>query len=123
MSLNDDSHQSNPDTLIDKKGERLPFWKESVVSLSGREIIRIRSSLFYCLGLLSIAVGVLLFINNISGGMFFLTNSTILFLYPLVRFLFGGKDSLAGFISTIILDAFLKHKFDAYLEKKRKKRR
>jgi uncharacterized membrane protein len=73
--------------------------------------------------LLSIAVGVLLFANNINGGFFFLTNSTILFLYPPVRFLFGGKDSLAGFILTIILDAFLKHKFDAYLEKKRKKRR
>jgi hypothetical protein len=80
MSLNDDSHQSNPDTLIDKKGERLPFWKESVVSLSGREIIRIRSSLFYCLGLLSIAVGFLLFINNISGGMFFSIHWFVFFL-------------------------------------------
>jgi hypothetical protein len=123
MNLNNESQQSNPDNLVDGQSQRLPFWKESVIGLSGREVTRIRSSLFYCLGLLSIAVGVLLFANNINGGFFFLTNSTILFLYPLVRFLFGGKDSLAGFILTIILDAFLKHKFDAYLEKKRKKRR
>jgi len=123
MNLNNESQQSNPDNLVDGQSQRLPFWKESVIGLSGREVTRIRSSLFYCLGLLSIAVGFLLFANNINGGFFFLTNSTILFLYPLVRFLFGGKDSLAGFILTIILDAFLKHKFEAYLEKKRKKRR
>ncbi|NDA88472.1 MAG: hypothetical protein EBY14_13330 [Betaproteobacteria bacterium] len=90
----------------------LPFWKESIVTLSGRNATRIRSSLFYGLGILSIIAGILLVTYDKQYGTFFILNSSILFLYPLVRFLFGGKDSLVAFVWTIVLDYYLKSKLN-----------
>jgi len=88
----------------------LPFWQERVVNLRGREIVRIRSSIFYYGGLISIVLGLVLISYKEQSGGFLIINSTVLFLYPLVRFLFGGKDSLVAFIVTIVFDQFLKHK-------------
>jgi len=100
----------------------LPFWKEEVVNLRGREVVRVRSSIFYYGGLISIVLGFVLISYKVDGGAFLLVNSTVLFLYPPVRFLFGGKDSLAAFIVTIILDQFLKHKVREYSTKKSRRR-
>lgn len=100
----------------------LPFWKEEVVNLRGREVVRIRSRIFYFGGLISIVLGFVLISHKVGGGAFLVLNSTILLLYPPVRFLFGGKDSLAALIVTIILDQFLKHKVREYSAKRNRRR-
>ena len=50
-----------------------------------------------------------------------ITLTPILLLYPLVRFLFGGKDSLGAAIVTVILEEHLKGRLFNAIEKRKRK--
>ena len=99
----------------------LKWWHETVINYNGQKVIRIKSSLFYFIGIISVVTGILMIINQIPGGTFLFLNCTIFFLYPAIRFLFGGKDSIAGAITTVIVDVYIKSKIEKSIKKQRKK--
>ena len=77
---------------------------EIVEDWTGKKIKRYRSDHIYALGLMFLLVGMALIAMDFSFGF---TMVAVLFpicmLYPTVRFLFGGKDSIGAVIVTAIL--------------------
>jgi hypothetical protein len=58
------------------------------------------------------------------GGFLVLTLAPCLLLYPLIRFLFGGKDSVGAVITTAVVEEIVKGEiFKAIERSSRKKRR
>jgi len=95
---------------------------ETVDTLRGNKTTRIKSSLFYFLGWLCLSVGILLITEEIWIGAFFvLTACPWFFLYPPVRFLFGGKDSVAAVVGTVVIEEILKSNIKKIGNEKRKK--
>ncbi len=99
----------------------IPYLNETVINYNGQKVVRIKSSFFYLVGMLSVVAGIIMMSYEIPGGTFLFLNCTIFFLYPAVRFLFGGKDSVAGVIATFVVDAFIKSKIEESVKKRRKK--
>ena len=96
---------------------------ETVEALSGNKVTRIKSSLFYWIGFLCIPIGIFLITKEIMFGAFLvLTACPCFLLYPLVRFLFGGKDSVAAVVGTVVIEEILKSNIKKIGNKKRKKR-
>ena len=82
---------------------------ETVETLRGNKVERIKSSLFYLLGICCLPVGYFLITNDIILGAFLiLTACPFFLLYPLVRFMFGGKDSVAAVVATVVIEEVLK---------------
>lgn len=82
---------------------------ETIRAFSGNYVSRVRSSLFYWGALLSFGAGVtLLYYNYMSGGFLILTLTPCLLLYPLIRLLFGGKDSVGAVVSTAVVEEVTK---------------
>ena len=97
---------------------------ETVEAINGKKVTRLRSSLFYWVGLVSIGVGVYLISEKPTfGGFLALTFGPFLLLYPPVRFFIGGKDSVGGVIATAVVEEVLKHKIENALTNKGKQRR
>lgn len=97
---------------------------ETVEAINGKEVKRLKSSLFYWSGLLSIGVGIYLVSEEMMiGGFLIITVGPFFLLYPLVRFLIGGKDSVGGVIATAVLEEVLKQKIENALTNKDKRRR
>jgi hypothetical protein len=95
--------------------------QEEVTNLQGKKVVRIKSSLFYLLSLLSLVVGLIFLIQEIPFGLLLVaTIFPILLLYPLIRFLFGGKDGLLVVLLTIFFEEYLKKKIVDIAEKKKK---
>ncbi len=117
--MNNQKISSNTKNLIKKI--KLPWWKECVLNFNEQEVVRVKSVLFYLIGLLSAVVGIVMILFQIPGGPFLFLNCTILFLYPAVRFLFGGKDSVLAMVWTIVFDFYLKSKIEDSIKKSRKK--
>lgn len=93
-----------------KEKKQVGMLNEEVLNYQGEKVSRIKSSYFYLLGVLTLAIGIVLTIyNNLFGLVFILFLSPTLFLYPLVRFFLGGKDSQFAFITTSILSTYLKY--------------
>ena len=89
---------------------------EEVETLRGR-----KSSFFYWSGLGFLVLGIALIINEFMFGVFLiLTVFPCLMLYPLIRFLFGGKDSLGAVVTTWIVEEVLKYEISKIGKKKRK---
>ncbi|WP_260294131.1 hypothetical protein [Sedimenticola hydrogenitrophicus] len=97
---------------------------ETVEMITGKYKKRIQSSIFYWSSLISFSVGVYLIVNDKMIGAFFaITLAPFLLLYPLVRFLFGGKDSVGVVVATAIAEEVIKHKvFKAIDESSKRKR-
>lgn len=98
---------------------------ETVRVFSGNYVTRLRSALFYWTALLSFITGsVLLYHDFMVGGFLVLTLAPCLLLYPLIRFLFGGKDSVGAVVTTAIAEEILKGEILKASEKssRRKKR-
>ena len=112
----DDEKQS-----VELKGKTLPYWNETVINYKGEKVVRIKSNFFYLIGILSVVAGILMITYQIPGGVFLFLNCTIFFLYPAVRFLFGGKDSVAGAITTVVVDTYIKSKIEESVKKRRNK--
>lgn len=94
---------------------------ETVEAVTGRRVTRLRSSIFYLGGLASFIVGILLILNEqLGGGGLVLFLAPCLLLYPVVRFLFGGKDSVAAAVTTVVVEEVLKNEIRKAANKKRK---
>jgi hypothetical protein len=65
--------------------------------------------LFYWGALLSFVTGItLLYHGYMVGGSLVMTLTPCLLLYPLIRFLFGGKDSVGAVITTVVVEELMK---------------
>lgn len=96
---------------------------EEVETLRGRKIERIKSGFFYWSGLGLLVLGIILISNKLMiGGFMVLTVFPCLMLYPLIRFLFGGKDSLGAVVTTVIVEEVLKNEIAKIGNKKKRKR-
>lgn len=83
---------------------------ENYETLRGRKVTRVKSSVFFLASLTSFIVGILMFDNgNLKGGILLIfTIVPILLLYPVIRFFFGGKDSLVAVVGTIVVEEVVK---------------
>jgi hypothetical protein len=110
-----DKKQSTPET------SKWPY--ETVKMLNGKYNKRIRSSIFYWASLISLSVGIYLITNDKMIGAFFsITLSPFLLLYPLVRFFFGGKDSVGAVVATAVIEEVIKHKITKTIDENSKKK-
>ena len=83
---------------------------EEVETLRGRRIERVKSGIFYYSGWICLILGIVLVSNEIMlGGFLVLTAFPCLMLYPLIRYLLGGKDSLLAVATTVIVEEVLKN--------------
>lgn len=97
---------------------------ETVKTLNGNNVTRIKSSIFYWLSAILFILGVHLLTKQILfGGFLSLTLAPFLILYPPIRFLFGGRDSVAAVVTTAVVEEVLKAKIGDALSDKKKKRR
>ena len=87
-------------------------------------IRRIKSGWFYVTGIALLIFGIhLVSEGNFYGISLILTAFPCLLLYPFVRFLIGGKDSILGAFLTLIFEEVLKHKLISWAEDTEKKKR
>ncbi|MCP1675456.1 hypothetical protein J2T57_002606 [Natronocella acetinitrilica] len=101
-----------------------PWPYETVLSISGNCVTRVRSSVFYFSAALTLALGVYLISEAIMfGGLLVMTIAPCLGLYPLVRFLFGGKDSVGAAVTTVVVEEYLKSELKSRAEKSSRRKR
>lgn len=117
----DDIDDKNIDNII-KKNPYLAWWEEEVLNRKGAKVVRTKSGLFYLLGWISLFTGFAMIAYEVPAGSFLFLNCTILFLYPAVRYSFGGKDSLLGVAATVVVDAYVKSKIEESVKKRSKRR-
>jgi hypothetical protein len=97
---------------------------ETILTLNGSRVRRLKSNLFYFLSTFSFIFGVALLISEKTAGYFFLfTLFPIFLIYPLVRFFFGGKDSLAGVVVTVVTSELVKQKLINKIDRQYNQRR
>ena len=121
----DKSKEGIDDKNVEKirtKDVDLAWWQEEVLNIKRVKVVRTKSGLFYLLGWISLFAGFAMIAYEIPAGSFLFLNCTILFLYPAVRYLFGGKDSLLGAAATVIVDAYVKSKIEESVKKRSKRR-
>ena len=96
---------------------------ETIKTLNGNTVTRIRSSVFYWAALILLPIGIYLVTEKIYiGATISITLVPCLLLYPLIRFLFGGKDSVAAIVTTVDVEEVLKAKISNALNDKKKRR-
>ena len=84
---------------------------------------RFKSGLFYYASIISFISGWIMLINDLPlGGFLIITASPFFLLYPLVRFLFGGKGGLLPAVVTFLAQEVIKSKIQSSLDKNKKKR-
>ena len=97
--------------------------QETVKTLNGNIVTRVKSSVFFWAAFLAFAVGVYLLTQEVYvGASLIITLAPCLLLYPLIRLLFGGKDSVAAVVTTVVVEEVVKSKVINALEKKKRKR-
>ena len=95
------------------------FYEEVETFSGNKKIRRVRTAFLVILGILCIPLGLyLIFAHEIYFGAFLiLTLSPCLLLYPLIRFfVFGGKDSFAGVVATVVVEEVIKSKLKKKLK-------
>lgn len=102
-----------------RAGARTASWPyETILAFSGNYVTRIRSSIFYWGALLSFDGGVaLLYDGSMIGGFLALTLTPCLLLYPLIRLLFGGRDSVGAVITTAVVEEIVKGEISKAIER------
>ena len=94
---------------------------ETLKNPDGSEHRRVTSENIYLLGLLFLFGGLLLLKNGITfGGFMSLTLFPVCMLYPVIRFLFGGKDSVAAVVTTVVVEEVLKKEIGKKIDRERK---
>lgn len=97
---------------------------EEIETLRGRRVKRVKTSVFYWSGLVFFIVGVVLIYHEMMmGALLILTLFPCLMLYPIVRFLFGGRDSLGAVVTTAIVEEVLKNEIKNIGQDKKKRKR
>ena len=95
---------------------------ETAEAINGNRVTRIKSSLFYWTGLVFFIIGIWMVAEKgwFIGAGLSLTLAPCLVLYPPIRFLFGGKDSVAGVVATVVVEEVIKHKITNKIEKRKR---
>ena len=97
---------------------------ETGLSWGGEPVIRVKTSIFIIGAVVSIFLGVVLLLEEIYFGAFMvITLAPFLLLYPVVRFLFGGKDSIGVAALTAVTEELIKSEVIKKIEKRKKKRK
>ena len=100
---------------------------ETVKTLNGkRQVRRLKTSFILTCGVLFIPLGIFLLYQEKGFGFFLIVPVAPCFLiYPAVRLLFfGGKDSVAGVVTTVVIEEVTKAKIkDSFKKRRRKKRK
>jgi hypothetical protein len=101
---------------------------ETVSGLNGEKVTRVKTSLIHqvayaliLIGFLLVFFGALFGYNRILEVGFFLLITAVpfLFLYPVIRFVIGGRDSLFGIVLTMLVEHGIKKKMNFYGKRKR----
>jgi hypothetical protein len=100
--------EPEPRKPIPAKKEREPI---------GTDIFMWGAFISFCIGLYAI-IG----LEKLWGLTLILTVTPCLLLYPLVRFLFGGKDSIGAAVVTFIAEEYLKSRITNAIKKSNEKR-
>lgn len=96
---------------------------ENCRSRNGKTFRRIRSSAFIWASLISLIVGVdLLYRQVVFGAFLVLTAAPFLLLYPVVRAIFGGKDSIGAAVVTAVVEETLKDQVSKHVQNKHGRR-
>ena len=96
---------------------------ETVVNIEGKIVTRLKSSLFFYGAAISVFLAVILLVNEIYFGLTLLLLVTpFLLLYPIVRGLMLGRDSVGAVLVTAILDYLLNKKLRSNQSEKDRKR-
>lgn len=104
--------------------QRTSWPYETVRAPTGNYVTRIKSSLFCWAAVGAFATGIYLVSQEVMfGGFLILTISPCLLLYPLVRMMFGGKDSIGSAVVTVVAEEYLKSKAKDAVEKSSRRRR
>lgn len=97
---------------------------EEIITARGELISRFQSSFFYFAAFSLIVIGgVLIRFEWENVGFSMIMISPTLFLYPAVRFLFGGKGGLLPMAVSYILDHYIRHKVVKAIDGSNRKRR
>lgn len=93
---------------------------ESYKTSDGKTVKRVRTSVFIWSAFGCLALGIYLVSYQILfGAVLAITAFPFLLLYPLIRALFGGKDSIGAVIVTAVVEETLKHEVTKAARKKR----
>lgn len=83
---------------------------ESYKVTDGKTVWCVKTSVYVWAGFACLGLGIYLIYNQILFGAFLaLTAFPFLLLYPLVRALFGGQDSIGAAIATAVVEETLKN--------------
>ena len=98
---------------------------ETVKTINGnREIRRLKTSVILLVGLSFIPLGIYLLIefDMFFGATLIIFLSPCFLLYPIIRFfVFGGKDSIAAVVTTVVVEEVTKSKIkDTYKKNQNK---
>ena len=96
---------------------------DTVETINGKaKVKRVKTSAILCAAFLCIPVGVFLVSVQIFFGVFLvMIFFPVLLLYPLVRvFFFGGKDSVAAIVTTVVVEELTKSEISKSLKRKNK---
>ena len=126
LPSNSDDSGSVTAITMDKDGPihvRNNWPYETIQMVTGSYVTRLKSSIFYWGALTSLILGTVLLSNAIvAGGFLVLTLSPCLLLYPLIRFLFLGKDSIGVVVTTIVVEELLKNEIRKSVDRFSRKR-
>ena len=99
---------------------------ETIETFNGsRKIKRLKTSIILLLGIFCLIFGIYLVkIGKIIGITFILFLFPCFIIYPVIRFfLFGGKDSIAGVVTTIVVEEVTKGIITSAIRKGNRKRK
>ncbi len=84
---------------------------------------RVRTSLILTIGIAFVPLGIYLIFNDVlAGGFILMTLAPCFLIYPTIRFFFGGKDSVAAVVSTVVVEEITKHLLQRSFDKRKNKR-
>ena len=101
------------------------FVFEHAATFNGKaRVRRVRTSLILTLGFAFIPLGIyLIFKGTLAGGFILMTLAPCFLLYPTIRFFFGGKDSVAGVVTTVVVEEVTKSALMRSMDKSKTKKR
>lgn len=103
--------------------------QEEIQNLRGEKVTRIKTSVILGAGFFSLMLGILLFYVAYKhdvrymmtvGGLLIFFVFPVTLVYPVVRFLIGGRDSVLGLVASVAIEEYLKGKVKNHLERDRK---
>ena len=99
---------------------------ETVETINGnRKIRRVKTSFIVLCGISFLPLGIYLILNEIYfGATLIVLLAPCFILYPIIRFFcFGGKDSVAAVVTTVVVEELTKSTLKDVFSRNKKRRR